>query len=94
MCYFVSRSIVKDNNWHFPHCPTGSDSWCKLNQDIANATKNYKPGPDLPLSIVMKVKPIFEELRFEKNLEKCLHGQRKNRNKSFNGTIWEREPKT
>ena len=23
----------KQNNWHYPHCPVGSDSWCKHNPD-------------------------------------------------------------
>ena len=49
----------KDNNWHFPHYPTGSNSWCKYNLDIANDTKLHKPGPGLPLNIVYKIRPIF-----------------------------------
>ena len=24
----------KDNNWHFPHCPAGNNSWFKYNLDI------------------------------------------------------------
>lgn len=36
------------NNWHFPHCPTGSDSWCAFNRDKANGTTFHKPGPGLP----------------------------------------------
>ena len=56
----------KQNNWHYPHCPVGSDSWCKHSRDIANKTATYKPDPGLPLDIVMKLKPIFEELSNEK----------------------------
>ena len=84
----------KQNNWHNPHCPEGSDSWCKHNQDKANNTNTYKPGPGLPLSVVMKVKPVFEELSTDKLLGKCLHGLTQNQNESFNATIWERLPKT
>ena len=84
----------KQNNWHNPHCPEGSDSWCKHNQDKANNTNTYKPGPGLPLSVVMKVKPVFEELSTDKLLRKCLHGLTQNQNESFNATIWERLPKT
>ena len=84
----------KENNWHYPHCPEGSDSWCKYNQDVANKTHTYKPGPGLPLPVVMKLKPIFEELSNEKLLQKCVHGLTQNQNESFNATIWERIPKT
>ena len=34
----------KDNNWHFPHCPTGSNSWCKYNLDMdmfLNVSSNW-----------------------------------------------------
>ena len=83
----------KDNNWHLPHCPTGSNSWCKYNLDSANGTKLYKPRPGLPLNIVYKIRPIFEELSKDSELEKCLHGKTQNNNESFNGTIWELIPK-
>ena len=83
----------KDNNWHFPHCPTGSNSWCKYNLHIANGTKLYKPVPGLPLNIVYKIRPIFEELSKDSELEKCLHGKTQSSNESFNGIIWERIPK-
>ena len=84
----------KNNNWHFPHCPTGSNSWCKYNRDKENDTKLYKPGPGLPLEIVHKIRPIFECLSKDSELEKCLHGKTQNANESFNGTIWDRIPKT
>ena len=52
----------KENNWHWSHCSEGKDSWYKFHQDKANGTRTYKPGPGLPLDIVMKLKPIFAEL--------------------------------
>ena len=73
----------KHNNWHFPHCPTGSNSWCKYNVDKANGTELCKPGPSLPLDVLYKIRPIFEYLSKDSELKKC-----------FNGTIWERIPKT
>ena len=82
------------NSFHYPHCPTGSDSWCKYNQDRANGTSTYKPGPGLPMDIVIKLRPIFEDLSSNKQLEKCLHGKTQNANESFNGKIWDRIPKT
>ena len=82
------------NNWHFPHCPEGPDSWCKANADKVNGTNLYKPGPGLPLEIVHKVRPIYQALSKDTELEKCLHGKTQNANESFNATIWERVPKT
>ena len=35
----------KENNLHYPHCPSGSDSWCKYNKDRADGTSTRKPGP-------------------------------------------------
>ena len=73
----------KDHNLHYPHCPIGPDSWCKYNQDYANETTNYKPGPGLPISIVLKLRPIFEELSNEYLLKKCLHGMTQNQNETL-----------
>ena len=74
--FYVASS--KENNWNQPHCPEGKDSWRKSHQDRANGTSTYNPGPGLPLDIVMKLKPIFAELREESLLEKCLHGKTQN----------------
>ena len=54
--FYVASS--KENNWHYPHCREGKDSWSKF-QDRANGTGTYKSGPSLPLDIVMKSKPIL-----------------------------------
>jgi hypothetical protein len=83
----------KNNNLHFPHCPTGADSWCKYNADKINKTTTYKPGPGLPMDVIMKVRPIFEDLSKDSELQKCLHGKTQNANESFNGMIWDRIPK-
>ena len=84
----------KTHDYHFPHCPTGPDSWCKLNADKANKTSTYKPGPGLPVNIIYKIKPIYEALSKDSELVKCLHGKTQNANESFNGLIWERVPKS
>ena len=44
----------KNNSLHFPHCPTGSDSWCKYKADKINKTTTYKPGPGLPMDVIIK----------------------------------------
>ena len=84
----------KDHNLHCPYCPLGPDSWCKYNQNRANGNNNYKPGPGLSISIVLKLRPIFEELSNEDLLKKCLHGMTQNQNESFNAMIWSRIPKS
>ena len=84
----------KTNNLHFPHCPTGINSWCKFNFDKANKTNTYKPGPGLPMNIIFKIRPIFEDLSKDSELKKCLHGKTQNANESFNSMIWDRLPKT
>ena len=87
----------KENNLHYPHSPTGPDSWCKYNKDRADGTSTYEPGPGLPISIisvVLKLKPIFEELSHEDLLRKCLHSLTQNQNESFNAMIWDRLPKS
>ena len=84
----------KEQNYHTAYCPKGNDSWCKFQQDQANNTNTYRPGPGLPLSVIAKVKPIFQDLSSEKLLMECLHGKTQNHNESFNGTIWDRLPKT
>ena len=84
----------KENSYHYPHCPTGSDSWCKYNKDQADNTSTYKPGPGLPISVILKLRPIFEELSHENLLNKCLHGLTQNQNESFNAMIWDRVPKS
>ena len=81
------------NNLHYPHCPTGADSWCKYNVDIANGTNYYKPGKGLPISIVYKIRPTYDSLAKESELEKCLHGKTQNCNESFNNLICKRIPK-
>ena len=84
----------KENNWHYPHFSEGKDSWCKFHQDRVNCTIIYKPGPALPLDIVMKLSPIFAELSDERLLEKCLYRKTQNQNKSANSMIWDQIPKT
>ena len=60
----------KDNNWHYPHCPEGTNSWCNFNKDKADGTSTYKPGPGLPVPVLLKLKPIFQVLSHEDLLNK------------------------
>ena len=84
----------KDKNYHDTYCPKGSNSWCKFQKDKADGTSTYKSGPGLPLPVIFKLKPIFQELSHEDLLKKCLHGLTQNQNESFNAMIWDRLPKS
>ena len=86
-------SSSKKNSWH-DHCPSGESSWCKFNQDQTCGTSTYIPSVGLPLNIVCKLKPIYNNLSSDTLLEKCLHGKTQNQNESFNGMIWENLRKT
>ena len=82
-CFFNVASSKK-NNWHYLHCLTGPNSWCKYNNDNANGTQLYKSGTGLPMVIVAKLKQIYADLGKDSELEKCLHGKTQNANESFN----------
>ena len=45
-------SSNKDNSYYYPHCPIGSNSWCKYNADRANNTQTYTRGLGLPKEII------------------------------------------
>lgn len=75
------------------HCPEGPDSWCRFNQDRANGTDVYRPGPGLPLNVIAELKPIYKRLSEDDLLSRCLDGKTQNQNESLNGMIWERVPK-
>ena len=89
--FHVASSL--ENNWH-THCPDGPKSWCGYKRDKASGRDTYKPGAGLPLNIVAKIKPTYNDLSSSDLLGKCLHGKTQNQNECFNGMIWERIPKT
>ena len=84
----------KSTNYHDANCPAGKDSWCRFQRDKAEGTTTYKPGKGLPLDVIKHVKPIFQDLSSEELLKDCLHGKTQNQNECFNGTVWDRLPKS
>lgn len=84
----------KKNNYHSAYCPTGADSWCILQSNKATGENTHKFGPGLPLEVIAEIKPILKDLSSEILLKDCLHGKTQNKNESFNGTVWERLPKS
>ena len=69
---------LSKEDWHYPHCQEGKDNWCRYHQDRVNGTSTYKPEPDMPLEIVMKLKPIFAKLSDDSLLEKYLRDKTQN----------------
>ena len=87
-------SSNQSNNWH-EQCPDGDKSWCRFKQDKACGTKTYVPGAGLPMKLMLQhLRPIFLDLSKDELLQKCLHGKTQNQNECFNGTVWNRLPKT
>ena len=82
-----------NNNYHWRYCPTGPESWCKYQRDLANNTQLYKPGKGLQNQVLLHVKKVFLDLSKDELLSRCLHGKTQNCNESFNGMVWNRIPK-
>ena len=74
--------------------PTGHQSWCGYQTDIANGISTYKPFKH-PLSeaIVKQVTSIFSCLANESFLEGCKNVSNQNANESFNNVLWNFCPK-
>ena len=69
----------------YTNCPTGHQSWCGYQRDIATRTSIYKPvTQSLSEAIVKLVTPIFIQLANEAFLEGCKNVSNQNANDSFN----------
>ena len=75
-------------------CPTGEDSWCSYNRDIATGKATHQPIKNpFPEAVVKAIQPIFDKLGDEHFLagsEKCLT---QNANESLHHVIWGMTPK-
>ena len=91
---YLHVASSEKNVWH-DQCPKGATSWCKYQQSKVDPTVKYKPGPGIPMSIVLEhLRPMYIDLSSDALLLKCLHGKTQNQNEAFNKTIWDRVPKT
>jgi len=72
-------------------CSRAEDSWCSY----WNKDKETKSKFNLQANIMKEpeIVKIFDRLRNEELLKKCLHGLTQNVNESFNGIVWTRCPK-
>lgn len=84
-------SDIKPLSERHKWCTRADDSWCSF----WNKEKNKKCTLNLPPDIKdePEIKNIFDRLRDESLLKKCLHGKTQNINESFNGIVWSRCPK-
>ena len=87
---FLHIASSSTNHWH-DNCDA---SWCQYKRDIQNKTDLFKPGTGFSRPVVKLVKPIYLDLIKADELSKCLHGKTQNQNESYNGTLWERIPKS
>lgn len=79
-------------------CPTGKESWCWYNKQIANdvepdshdlhPSKSFVNG-----SVLEKIAPVYRRMSEEALLRRMTHGGTQNANESFNALIWLRCPK-
>ena len=70
-------------------CPTGKNSWCKYQLDIANGTSIYKPVKNPIAPAIQKViEPIFSKLGAESFLESCKKIASSNANEAFHNLLW------
>ena len=84
-------SDIKPDEARHKWCPRTEDSWCTH----WNQSKKQSNNLNLPPNIIEEpeIKQIFDRLRDDKLLSKCLHGKTQNVNESLNGIIWTRCPK-
>ena len=62
-------------------------------RDQVTGKKTHKNTISLPKWIHDIPKPIFQELRSDDLLSKCLHGKTQNANEALNNIIWQKCPK-
>ena len=69
------------------YCPTGEQSWCEYQRDLAKQTQEYEHHDVLPEAVVKCIAPVFDRLSKTELLDKCLHVGTQNRNESFHNVV-------
>ena len=88
--YHVASTDAKPQH---QHCPSGENSWCGYQRDVANKTSTYKHKHGIADAVVNKVKPIYDALTKDEDLQGALDCLTQNANESINNFIWRRIPK-
>ena len=86
-------SSTPENPRH-DNCPTGPDSHCSYNRDIATGRSEHVPVKD-PIGEALRevLLPIFERLTDPGLLDACKMGYTQNPNESFHHVLWGLAPK-
>ena len=82
-----------DENPDHDLCPSGTDSWCGFQRDLANGTSDYQHDHPIPEAVADVILPTFQALSDESLLSRCLHGGTQNQNEAINAMIWQRATK-
>ena len=87
-------SDIPDASVRHKWCPRTEDSWCSY-WNTTTKSKDHKCRLNLPPSIrnEPEIVKLFDRLRDDELLRKCLHGKTQNVNEPFNGIVWTRCPK-
>ena len=64
---YHSAEFKNTENCHL-YCPQGPDTWCKYWMDRINNTNKFVEKPGMPIAIHEVIKPIFLDLRKDKQL--------------------------
>ena len=76
-------------------CPSGRDSWCKYNKDLATGEETYRPLKyALPDSVVEVVKPKIEQLASPTLLNTVSECRSQNPNEALHSMLWRYTPKS
>ena len=86
-----------DTNPQHDSCPPGDDSWCTWQAwqkaKAQGKLAEYSHKPALSDDVLSEITPIYEDLRGENLLQRCIGGFTQNNNESLNALIWSFAPK-
>lgn len=74
-------------------CPSGKNSWCGIQRDLAKGTSEYPHEHLIPKAVANANLPTFEALSDEDLLACCLHGGTQNQNEVIDALIWQHATK-
>lgn len=74
-------------------CPSGEDSWCGHQRDLALGTSDYQHSHPLPKAVADAIHETFEDVSDRNLFTRCLHGGTQNQNEAINALIWQRATK-
>lgn len=78
------HTISTDSKPQHSYCPTGTESWCKYNQEAVKGKESeYRHKHPLPMDAA-----VFKDLADPKLLERCLLGATHNQNEALHHLIW------